>query len=667
MNKFIIIVPFYNVESWILNNLNSILAQTYKNYEVYYTDDISTDSSYEVLTEEAPLQINIHRNTKKALALKNIYDSILRANPNDEDIIVTLDGDDWFARKDTLELLNDYYSDDTLMTYGTYIDYPTGRVPHNVFKYSDDIINNSSYRQAPWQASHLRTFKYKLWKKINVEDLKDSNGSFYEMAWDLAFMFPMLEMAGHRAKYVKEKVYCYNVTNPINDHKVDHAKQLRLDREIRRKRKYSYFDSMSKQKQIASQDPLRFFNFNRFDIAAKTFYVRNKQKNSKSKFYEEIYIRHLEVWNNFQEKFPPKATKEEFLQSFDYLIDDIQKNNFNPSYGKIPTFNDSAINGSHRLAACISLNRLVETELASLSEGQYTCDYKYFKNKTNFVSSGLSDLYTDEMALEFCRNKDNLFTITLFPSHDCSIQLLIETISQNYGIIYNKEVELTELGKFNYIHNLYYGESWIGSKESGFSGVKEKSSLCFTRGNKITVLLIEEDDVNNLIDLKLRLREICKVGKHSIHINDTQNETWRIAASVYNENSIHNLNNKKISLTDNFDFYYRKYKEFIAKTSDSEDYCVDASAVLSAYGLRDCRDLDFLHLLDRPSVDHKIDCHNHHALHYSVPKDEIIYNPKNHFYFFGIKFAALQVIRDMKVKRNEPKDKIDVKLIDGVL
>ena len=178
MNKFIIIVPFYNVESWILNNLNSILAQTYKNYEVYYTDDISTDNSYEVLITEAPPQINIHRNTKKALALKNIYDSILRANPNDEDIIVTLDGDDWFARKDTLELLNNYYSGDTLMTYGTYIDYPTGRVPHNVSKYSDDIINNSSYRQAPWQASHLRTFKYKLWKQINVEDLKDSTAIF---------------------------------------------------------------------------------------------------------------------------------------------------------------------------------------------------------------------------------------------------------------------------------------------------------------------------------------------------------------------------------------------------------------------------------------------------------------------------------------------------------
>ena len=239
MNKYIIIVPFYNVEDWILNNLSSVLSQTYTNYEVYYTDDLSTDDSHKVLVESAPPHVNVYKNTEKALALKNIYDTILRANPNDEDIIVTLDGDDWFARKDTLEILNKYYcGDGTLMTYGTYIDYPTGRVPHNVYKYSDEIIDNSLYRQAPWQASHLRTFKYKLWKQIDVESLKDASGNFYEMAWDLAFMFPMLEMAGHRAKYVKEKVYCYNVTNPINDHKVDHGKQLRLDQEIRQKKQY---------------------------------------------------------------------------------------------------------------------------------------------------------------------------------------------------------------------------------------------------------------------------------------------------------------------------------------------------------------------------------------------------------------------------------------------
>ncbi len=51
--------------------------------------------------------------------------------------------------------------------------------------------------------SALRTFKYKLWKNIKEEDLKNREGKFYEAAWDLAFMFPMFEMAGEKIEFVK--------------------------------------------------------------------------------------------------------------------------------------------------------------------------------------------------------------------------------------------------------------------------------------------------------------------------------------------------------------------------------------------------------------------------------------------------------------------------------
>ena len=58
------------------------------------------------------------------------------------------------------------------------------------------------------------------------------------MAWDLAFMFPMLEMAGTRSEYIKDILYVYNMSNPLNDHKVDNTKQVRLEREIRLKNPY---------------------------------------------------------------------------------------------------------------------------------------------------------------------------------------------------------------------------------------------------------------------------------------------------------------------------------------------------------------------------------------------------------------------------------------------
>ena len=143
-------------------------------------------------------------------------------------------------------------------------------------------------------------------------------------------------------------------------------------------------------------------------------------------------------------------------------------------------------------------------------------------------------------------------------------------------------------------------------------------------------------------------------------------ETWRIVTSVFNDNSVDLLNKRKFSETPNFDRYFSNYGEIIKHRSDKEDFCIDSSAVLSAYGLRDCRDLDFLHLKNLRGIARAIDCHNLESHHYRVDKDEIIYNPALHFYLHGVKFASLDVVKEMKRFRNEKKDQVDVKLIQEI-
>lgn len=238
---FKIIVPFYNVEKWILNCIRSVRLQDYKNFQCILVDDISTDNTVSVIEKEIENdnRFVLLKNEKKCFALENIYNAIQFSNPNDEDVIVTLDGDDWFASKKTLDILKQNYDNfGCWMTYGSYVEYPT----KNVGKFSKQIpqfvINNNSYREHEWCSSHLRTFKYKLWNKIEKQDLLDQDGKFYRMTWDLAIMFPMLEMCGNKAKYIKEVLYIYNLTNPINDHKVDSSLQARIEKEIRGKNKY---------------------------------------------------------------------------------------------------------------------------------------------------------------------------------------------------------------------------------------------------------------------------------------------------------------------------------------------------------------------------------------------------------------------------------------------
>jgi glycosyltransferase involved in cell wall biosynthesis len=240
MINFKIIIPFYNTEKWLSKTVESLLSQKYDNFSCYFSDDISTDRGLEVLNKYKDPKLNIITNTEKKYALKNIYDTINYSKPSDEDVIVLLDGDDWLFDDFALYKLNYYYSnEDILLTYGTYVHYPQGILPSNVTSYSENVIKNNLYRKDTWRASHLRTFKYKLWKNIKIEDLKDDDGEFYRMAWDLAIMFPMLEMSGGKHKCVSDILYCYNTSNPINDHKVNLNLQLSTDRKIRNKIPYN--------------------------------------------------------------------------------------------------------------------------------------------------------------------------------------------------------------------------------------------------------------------------------------------------------------------------------------------------------------------------------------------------------------------------------------------
>ena len=245
-NHFKIIIPLYNVEEWISTTIASVRAQTYKNFQCILLNDISTDNTREVIEKaiEGDDRFLLVNNTEKAYALKNIYDGIRLSNPDAEDIVVTLDGDDWLANASVLSYLNDFYNEEGCwLTYGSYVEYPSMLRGKFARQIPQAIVDTSLYRISEWMSSHLRTFKVHLWNRIKVEDLKDSEGKFYQMTWDLSFMFPMLEMSGNRHRFIERPLYVYNRTNPLNDDKVNHHLQLRLEKEIRAKPQYQRVDT----------------------------------------------------------------------------------------------------------------------------------------------------------------------------------------------------------------------------------------------------------------------------------------------------------------------------------------------------------------------------------------------------------------------------------------
>ena len=228
----------FNVENWIDKTINSVVTQDYKNYKYVLVDDMSTDKTVAIansLTRNNK-KINILTNTEKKFSLRNIYEGIQSLNPDDSDIIITLDGDDWLAGHSVLKIINETYNEtDCWMTYGSYMEFPTGNRGIESSAYPKEQLEdeNFNFRKGKWRVSHLRTFKYGLWKKIKYEDFLDWNGEFYKTSIDKSFMYPMIEMARERSQFIEDVLYVYNFNNPLNVHKARRELQLQTGHYLR--------------------------------------------------------------------------------------------------------------------------------------------------------------------------------------------------------------------------------------------------------------------------------------------------------------------------------------------------------------------------------------------------------------------------------------------------
>lgn len=240
---FVIIIPSYNNSAYCEKNLRSVLGQDYENYRVIYIDDCSQDDTFykaQDLIEKSgrSARFTLIRNEKNLGALANFYGAIHKCK--DQEIIVALDGDDFFAHDGVLTKLNRVYTkEDVWMTYGNYLDYPTYK--QSVVKCKaipKRVIRKNSFRRNPWVSSHLRTFYAALFKQIKLEDLLDQ-GDFFPMAGDLAMIYPLLEMAGNHSRFIPEILYLYNRSNPLNDHKKNFALQERCAQTIRKAKSYT--------------------------------------------------------------------------------------------------------------------------------------------------------------------------------------------------------------------------------------------------------------------------------------------------------------------------------------------------------------------------------------------------------------------------------------------
>lgn len=249
MNRFEIIVPVYNDQRYIGRCIDSILMQDYKNFELIVIDDHSTDNTGDIIGTFMDI-IAVYNDERRG-ALANITDGI---KVYGENIIVTIDGDDYLPDRNVLTYLDKVYTEDVWMTYGSFV--PESHKYKNTCQPFDNImapcdagylvknsVTTATYRKSPfWVTSHLRTFRKQLWDRIKDEDLRDTDGEYYKTAWDLAFMYPMIEMADSHCKFIPHILYVYNDLNPICDGTIRGMEQIRTAERIKAKKEYDRLD-----------------------------------------------------------------------------------------------------------------------------------------------------------------------------------------------------------------------------------------------------------------------------------------------------------------------------------------------------------------------------------------------------------------------------------------
>ncbi len=414
--------------------------------------------------------------------------------------------------------------------------------------------------------------------------------------------------------------------------------------------------------EVARVPALELLNSSRLDIVAKYMYAKYKKKNIKCGFAQEVYLEHIRAFNNYVEADGSnKIGKDKFLESMDELQASIKKTGFLDS-SLIPLSREGVIlDGSHRVGISLALDQQVSTVLLDVASPQF--DYRFFRGR------GVHDVYMDSMAFEYAKLKTTTRLVILWPASE-GRQSEVEDVLREYGdIVYFKEVHLNQSGAHNLVRIAYKGEPWLGTVKDGYAGVANKARWCFSKKGSLRIFLFES--TKDLIEMKDKIRKIFNVDKHSIHINDTHEETIELTEYLFNENGVTLLNGMVCRDLGWFERLFSHYQNWLQiNRLDKMDFCIDGSGVLAVFGIRDVRDLDFLYSGDgrAPNTSFKeIDCHNDEHQHEGLVPDEIIYDPRNHFYYSGFKFVSINLIRELKVRRDEVKDRDDVRSIDGVL
>lgn len=117
--------------------------------------------------------------------------------------------------------------------------------------------------------------------------------------------------------------------------------------------------------------PINLLSKYRFDIFIKYYYVKSYIENYDLNEATKIYLSHIKAFNNFNEPDGRKNSKNDFIKSFNTLIESARFcNNLDKTIIPIST-TGIPIDGAHRIAISLYFNLKIQYCVFDLLDGKY--------------------------------------------------------------------------------------------------------------------------------------------------------------------------------------------------------------------------------------------------------------------------------------------------------
>ncbi|KXH85705.1 glycosyltransferase family 2 protein [Chryseobacterium kwangjuense] len=202
MIKFSILVAHYNNGKYFRDCYNSLITQTYQNWEVIIVDDASTDNSVEIIEDiiKTDSRFRLYRNATNQGCGYTKRECMTYA---EGDLCAYLDPDDALYPDALKKMAEEFAKNDITAAYSQMMLCNENLTPEKVFASTKQIYNNRYFFNCPTQFAHFFTFKKETYLKTSGinPNLKS--------AVDQDLYLKILEHGNVR--YIKEPLYLYRL------------------------------------------------------------------------------------------------------------------------------------------------------------------------------------------------------------------------------------------------------------------------------------------------------------------------------------------------------------------------------------------------------------------------------------------------------------------------